>query len=60
MGDDGIIVTEKTGRVEYVNTMALVITGFSKEELYRGGIGLFLSEESLQHPGRHGEGDQRR
>ena len=47
MGDDGIIVTEKTGRVEYVNTMALVITGFSKEELYRGGIGLFLSEESL-------------
>ncbi|MGA2122704.1 MAG: PAS domain S-box protein [Methanoregula sp.] len=47
MGDDGIIVTEKTGRVEYVNTIASVITGFSKEELYRGGIGLFLSEESL-------------
>ena len=47
MGDDGIIVTERTGRVEYVNTIASVITGFSKEELYRGGIGLFLSEESL-------------
>ena len=47
MGDDGIIVTEKTGKVEYVNTTASVITGFSKEELYEGGVGLFLSEESL-------------
>jgi two-component system NtrC family sensor kinase len=47
MGDDGIIVTEKTGKVEYVNSITSGITGFSREELFGGGVGLFLSEESL-------------
>ena len=47
MGDDGIIVVEKTGKVEYVNTMVSVITGFSKEELHRQGLKAFLSGDSL-------------
>jgi PAS domain S-box-containing protein len=47
MGDDGIIVVEKTGKVGYVNTMVSVITGFSREELYRQGLKAFLSGDSL-------------
>jgi PAS domain S-box-containing protein len=47
MGDDGIIVVEKTGKVGYVNTMVSVITGFSGEELYRQGLKAFLSGDSL-------------
>jgi two-component system NtrC family sensor kinase len=48
MGDDGIVVAEKTGKVEYANSVALAITGLSREEMYKGGIGLFLSEGSLR------------
>ena len=48
MGDDGIVVAEKTGKVEYANSVAMTITGLSREEMYKGGIGLFLSEGSLR------------
>ena len=47
MGDDGIMVVQRSGKVEYVNNMVSVITGFSKEELYRRGLKAFLSDESL-------------
>ncbi len=48
MGDDGIIVTDETGKVEYLNSMVSSITGFSKEALYLGGMGTFLSDDSLK------------
>lgn len=47
MGDDGIVVVQRSGKVEYVNSMVSVITGFSKEDLYRRGLKAFLSDESL-------------
>ncbi|HME46142.1 MAG TPA: PAS domain S-box protein [Syntrophorhabdales bacterium] len=48
MGDDGIIVTDEAGQVEYLNSMVSAITGFSKEQLYQGTIGMFLSAASLK------------
>src|SRR5208283_4933112 len=47
MGDEGVVVMEETGRVEYVNSMAVTITGFSKEQLYGKGVSHFLSAASL-------------
>jgi PAS domain S-box-containing protein len=48
MGDDGIMVTDEAGKVEYLNDMVSTITGFSKQQLYKGTIGMFLSKASLK------------
>jgi two-component system NtrC family sensor kinase len=47
MGEDGVVVMEKTGKVEYVNSMACAITGFSREELCGKGVNNFLSADYL-------------
>ncbi|MGD0658363.1 MAG: PAS domain S-box protein [Syntrophorhabdales bacterium] len=48
MGDDGILVMEGTGKVAYVNSVVSSITGFSEEELYRGGLKNFMSTDALE------------
>ena len=44
MGDDGIIVFDKSYRIEFANTMATDVTGFSGEELMGMDFNLLLNE----------------
>lgn len=56
MGDDGIIVFDENYRIEFANSMATEITGFTQEELIGKDFKLLLSERDLQFlSGMHSE-----
>jgi PAS domain S-box-containing protein len=47
MAHIGVLVVDNQEEVQFVNTMMAEITGHSKIEIYREGLSVFLSEQSL-------------